>query len=160
MTKLIREEVINILIRRDGDHCQFPGCNLPFTEENPATIDHWKPRSIFMDDSIENLKLMHFDCNNRKGNIIPNEDGTIDVKSKSKTPKLKKPEVCQSCMSGRMLIEGEVCTHCGSGPQPYGTPRYKQRKPKNCDHDNYHCWACHIGVIPRKSVIENLIMGD
>lgn len=154
MTKTARDEVIVLLVKRDGYVCQFPGCAIPFSDMNPPTIDHWMPRSIFGDDSLENLKLMHFDCNNRKGNIVPNDDGTIDIKSKAKGPKIKKPEICESCMAGRMLGEDEICNSCGSGPQPYGTPRYKQRKPKNCGHDEKsHCWACWIGIVPRKSGI-------
>lgn len=160
MNKIARNEVIEALTKRDGYRCFFPGCDRPFTEEDPPTIDHWMPFSIYFDNSLENLRLMHFECNNCKGDIVPKEDGSIDLTKKSKAPKLPRPEVCQACNSGRLLNVDETCSVCGSVAQPIIYPQSKKRKPKNCDHAEFHCWMCVLGFETRKEVVDSLITGD
>lgn len=150
MNKVIKEEVVAALRKRDGFRCRFPGCTKPFTKEDPPTIDHWIPFSVSGDNSIKNLRLMHFKCNNLKGDTIPNPDGTITIVRRTKVPKLPRPILCQLCMSGRLLLVGETCELCGSGPQPVKYPSAYQRKPKNCPHSGvYHCWHCTLGFVAR-----------
>jgi hypothetical protein len=144
MPRQIKMEVIQFLIDRDGDRCQFPGCERPFTDEDPRTIDHWDPLDNGGPDHIDNYRLMHRTCNSRKGNAVPDENGHFELRRSSKQPKLPRPTYCPLCESGRLLLEGEICDLCGSEPQPKSHPRFKQRKPKNCDHKTTHCWLCTI----------------
>jgi len=153
MNKAIKREIVSVLTARDGYTCQFPGCTKPFTAEDPPTIDHWMPRSISGDERIENLKLMHFECNNLKGNIVPNADGTITITRIPKLPKAARPHLCEDCMSGRILLEGERCVSCGSGPQPVKFPTAYKRKPRNCSHaGKEHCWYCTLGFVERREL--------
>jgi hypothetical protein len=156
MNKKIRQEVIDALIARDGYRCMFPGCELPFTEDDPPTIDHWNPFSVSRDETLENLVLMHFKCNNIKGDTVPNIDGTLTVAARRiKVPKIRRPEVCNACMAGRILLEGEECPVCGSGPQPPVFHTSMKKKPKNCPHSGpYWCMHCCIGLIPRRDLLE------
>jgi len=150
MNKHERQQIILTLIDRDGYKCAFPGCIRPFSEEDPPTIDHWIPRDAGGQDVISNYKLMHFVCNNIKGNSIPDPDGTIDLNKRIKLPKAQRPELCTLCMSGRLLLVGELCPDCGSGPQPRAFPTAYKKKPKNCKHSgNDHCWLCVVGLVPR-----------
>lgn len=167
-SRVARREIIKILTERDGFSCYI--CHLDFTEyrkNNPnpeqdfVTVDHYIPLSRGGTWDLSNLKLACQPCNNKKGDKLPNPDGSIpDNERKLKVPKTPRPIVCDTCSSGRLLLEDEECPDCGSGPQPYSFPRFKQRKPKNCDHSVYHCWLCVIGLEPRKPVINDLIMGD
>ena len=60
--------IIKILIDRDGDACKF--CSKGVSVNN-VSIDHKIPRSKGGSGSIDNLQLMHKECNSRKGNRIP-----------------------------------------------------------------------------------------
>jgi len=154
MNKTERQQTIAVLKKRDGWKCFFPGCTKPFTEEDPPTIDHWMPRHAGGTDHIDNFRLMHFVCNNIKGNTVPNPDGTLDIIKQAKLPKAQRPELCTLCMSGRLLLEGEICPDCDSGPQPRAFPTAYKRKPKNCSHSGKeHCWMCHLGFIERKGYV-------
>lgn len=151
MNKAEKERILSALIERDGYRCMMPGCTRPFTQEDKPTIDHWNPKSIFGDESLSNLRLMHFVCNNLKGNIVPNPDGTITLNRFAKLPKQERPGLCELCMSGRLLLDDETCPVCGSGPQPKRFPTAYKRKPKNCAHSGReHCFMCVIGFIERK----------
>lgn len=154
MNKQVKEQLIVALIERDGYRCMMPGCTRPFTDDDKPTIDHWIPRSISGDESLANLVLMHFSCNNIKGDTIPNPDGTIDIIRRVRIPKQARPELCATCMSGRILLDGEQCPDCGSGPQPFRYPTAYKRKPKNCSHEGReHCWACVTGLVKRKEIV-------
>lgn len=154
MNKKVKNEIIAELIKRDGFKCMFPGCTLPFTQEDPPTIDHWNPLSIFGDESLENLRLMHFKCNNKKGNSVPNPDGTLNIINRQpRSIRQKRPTLCNLCLSGRILIKGEVCPVCGSGPQPPVFHTAMKRIPALCPHvGEYWCRHCCIGIIPRREM--------
>jgi len=154
MNKKTKDVVVAQLIKRDGYKCMFPGCILPFSIEDPPTIDHWNPLSIFGDESIENLRLMHFKCNNKKGNIVPNEDGTLSLVVRRPKSKQRRPMVCNLCLSGRILMKGETCPLCRSGPQPPIFHTSMKKPPVNCPHSgDYWCRHCCIGIIPRKDIL-------
>ncbi|NJL62327.1 MAG: HNH endonuclease [Methylacidiphilales bacterium] len=55
------------LIREYGSRCWWCGCYLPSEE---LTIDHLKPKSKGGSDSLENLRLACFQCNNSRGNSL------------------------------------------------------------------------------------------
>jgi len=154
MNRKEKEQIVAALIERDGYRCMMPGCTRPFTDEDPHTIDHWIPFSVSKDGSLANLVLMHFSCNNLKGDTIPNEDGTITIVRRTRIPKEARPELCDTCMSGRLLLDGERCPDCGSGPQPAMFPTAYKKKPKNCSHaGREHCWACVTGLVKRVEVV-------
>lgn len=154
MNRDIRNKIIEELKERDGYRCFFPGCQKPFTKSNPPTIDHWLPWSVGFDSSIDNLRLMHRDCNNKKGNTVPNNDGSLTF-TKKKHIKVPRPEICEECFSGRILLIGETCWSCGSGPQPKKFPTAYKKKPANCSHSGRdHCWWCFLGFIKRRDLVE------
>jgi 5-methylcytosine-specific restriction endonuclease McrA len=177
-TKLSREEMVAGLMARDGTTCQYPGCGheLDFTvKDGPkeVTIDHWIPQSWAYEQGwthdevwdLSNLKLMEKKCNAKKGDLLPNEDGTIPEK-KTRTFKYRRdaraqrPELCTKCNSGRNLDEDEWCNACGSGPQPARYPKWRQMSPKDCDHDLFFCWVCTIDKPElRRSVLDTLLTG-
>lgn len=163
MKLLSKQDKIILIKRRDGHNCFL--CKEPFVGEQP-TIDHWIPRSAGGSDDVSNLRLSHKKCNILKGDIIPNEDGTITYpprrvpyarRKKQREDILSK--FCDDCENGRMLGEGQICNSCGSNPGPSHSPRYLKRKSPECDHNMYWCWACSIGITERKSVISNLMTG-
>lgn len=148
--KSTRKEIIEFVSRRDGYFCYI--CDKPFRSPKDVTIDHFWPLAHGGTWALDNLKLAHQPCNNLKGDALPNPDGTINfVNRKVKIPKLPRPEFCDHCISGRLLLIGEVCELCGSGPQPVMFPTSYKRKSTNCDHDKYHCFACIIGLVKRKT---------
>lgn len=183
MTEIIeitkqRAELVSQLIERDGTTCQYPGCGneLDFTiEEGPfrVTIDHWMPKWFGIENDwtrdeiwdLSNLKLMERKCNAKKGDLIPNEDGTLPEKPARRKfryrrdKRAQRPEVCTACNSGRNLDEDEWCNACGSGPQPARYPKWRQMKPSECDHDLFFCWACHLEPNMRRSALDTLISG-
>lgn len=153
-------EVIQALIERDGDFCQFYDCpfdRYEFTKTNFRTIDHVIPRAAGGTDTMDNYVLMHFKCNNKKGSRLYREDGTLEPlpEREPKSTVVKRPP-CETCNEGRILLEGEVCPDCGSGPQPLKFPKYKQRSPKECDHKVFFCWACTLGFTPRADADEDV----
>lgn len=144
-----RTEIINFLAERDGYFCYI--CGIGFTKDDPETIEHFIPLARGGTWELKNLKLAHQLCNSKKGDTMPNEDGTVNfVKRKIRTPKLPKPEQCEHCMSGRLLLIGEKCNVCNSGPQPMQFPTAYKKKPKNCSHSGRdHCWMCVVGFTER-----------
>lgn len=148
---LTRAERIEKITLRDGPNCFFPGCGKPFEQEEDITFDHWIPQSKGGTWHVDNLRMMHKRCNALKGDRVPNEDGTLPPLPKEllgpfhiRADKSGRVDVCDTCASGRLLLLGEVCEICGSGPQPSGWPAYAQRSPKECDHHKYHCWYCVV----------------
>lgn len=167
--KLTRQEQVDALRARDGDTCKYPGCGevIDFTiKDGPweGTIDHWMPQYYgkangWTQDQIwdlENLVLMHKRCNAKKGDRIPNDDGTLPEKIVRKfryrrDKRAGRPEFCTECDNGHNLLYGEVCASCGCDAQRF--PRSAKVKANECDHELFWCWACSIGVIDRPSSI-------
>ena len=158
-----RKHVIETLRKRDGFFCFI--CKKPFAHDERPTIDHWIPRAAGGADEMHNYRLAHLACNTKKGDLVPNEDGTIPsrIKSNYRTRKVSKREVlsrlCTKCNDGRNLTAGDTCEDCGSGAGPYDAPHYLKRPSPQCDHDIYWCWACGIGIVERKSAIMSLMIG-
>lgn len=167
--KVPRPELIRQLRERDGDECQFPGeeHTLDFTVvEGPkeVTIDHhipqyygkangWTMAEIWY---LDNLKLMCKRHNAKKGDLIPNEDGTLPAKPQStfrfrRQKRAGRPELCLECDNGHNLFVGEVCANCGCNAQRF--PRSAKVRVPDCDHEILWCWACSIGVIERTSSV-------
>lgn len=177
--KLPRVTVIELLTERDGTTCQYPGCDkeLDFSVTDDAdkrfvTIDHWMPKhygvandwTFEQINDLDNLKLMEKGCNAKKGDLIPFEDGTLPERitrtfRSRRQKRLGRPEVCETCNSGRSLGENEWCNACGSGPQPARAPKWRQMSPKDCDHDLFFCASCYIGLVPRRSALDTLLTG-
>ncbi len=159
--ELSREQRIRIITERDGPGCFL--CGESFKSEKDITFDHWIPRSRGGTWDIENLRNTHKRCNAIKGDRMPNADGTIpelERKSQFRTRQQKRcerPELCQRCENGRALGPQESCNVCGSGPMPERFPRWAKAKANECDHDDFWCAWCSIGIIPRKSVVHNLL---
>ena len=69
-----RYELVTYLRERDGDDCQLCGKRMDFEvstgprgeSDQGATVDHVAPWSLTQDDSLANLKLAHWSCNNGK----------------------------------------------------------------------------------------------
>jgi hypothetical protein len=175
-TRLPMLEIVARLKERDGLLCQHPDCGKPMdfdgTENGPTyrTVDHWIPQSYGLAHgwtleqtwAMDNLKLMHKRCNAKKADLVPNEDGTLPpraVKVKA-VAKAERPAICDTCMSGRILLVGETCPDCGSGPQPAVAPRSMQMSPKDCDHSTFHCWMCFLGFVTRTAAIVTVLDGE
>lgn len=178
-----REGALDVLIERDGLVCQYPGCDRKGFDIDGAfelTIDHYMPQSKaremgWSEDRIwhtDNLKIMHRKCNALKGDRIPNEDGSLPPRPEDLRPvhqrradKTGRVPVCETCMSGRLLLFGEECPDCGSGPQPSTLPKYLQVSPKECSHGwgknpELICWMCNLGFIKRRPAIEDVLDTD
>lgn len=169
-TVLSRQETIDLLMERDGEVCMFPGCKEPYaaTGRMVVSLDHIYPQALARRDGwtneqindVDNLQLMHKACNARKGHLLYDEDGNLPVKPREiKIPKSERPAICETCYSGRILLPGEECYDCGSGPQPAIAPAALQKTPKECDHSTYHCWLCFLDFVPRKEAISRIIEG-
>lgn len=166
-----RQSQISALRARDGDTCQYPDCGLvldfSITEgQLEPTIDHHFPQHLMRAEEnpwtyeqiwdLSNLRLMHKKCNAKKGDRIPNEDGTLPDKIVRKfryrrDKRASRPEFCEQCDNGHNLAYDEVCAACGSDAQRY--PRWAKVRAPECDHELFWCWACSIGIVPRISVI-------
>jgi hypothetical protein len=176
-TKLPRAEIVELLRMRDGDACQHPDCNsnIDFdVVDGPLenTIDHWMPQWYGKENNwthdeiwaLDNLKLMHKKCNAKKGDLIPNEDGTLPPKptrtwKNRRAKRTQRPEICTACNSGRLLSDNEFCRACGSGPQPERFPKWRQMKPSECDHADFFCVACTIYEPELRSATMAVILG-
>lgn len=174
--KLPRETIIELLIERDGTTCQYPDCGkeLDFTQtEGPTevTVDHWMPKWFGLENGwsweqiwdLENLKLMEKRCNAKKGDLIPNADGTLPEKAKSKfrsrrQKRVGRPEICTACNAGRDLGRNEMCAVCQHGAAPLRFPRWAKMPSTECDHELFWCWACSIGITPRATAEEMIYL--
>lgn len=170
--KLTRDEIIDRVLVRDGDLCYHPNCHKPFKQidgkidREDVTIDHWMPQAHGGTWALENLRLMHKPCNASKGDMIPLSATELPEKirganhAQRRATKSARVEVCERCQSGRSLGPGELCDVCGSGPMPERYPRWAKVPVKDCDHDDFWCWMCSIGLIERAPVdIGRIIMG-
>lgn len=169
-TKVPRSEQVAALVERDGVMCQFPDCdlelNFELTGDNDmsTTIDHWMPQWYGKSEGwtydqiwdLSNLKLMHKKCNARKGERIPNDDGTLP-KRKTRTFRYKRdkragrPEECSDCQNGHALEHNEVCGSCGTFGKFFN--RDAKVKYSDCDHEILWCWICSITPDMRPSSI-------
>ena len=61
----------NHLICKCGGRCAI--CELPFNSMRDVTFDHKVPISKGGDDTLENLQLTHFACNQLKGAMTQRE---------------------------------------------------------------------------------------
>ncbi|ASZ74931.1 HNH endonuclease [Rhodococcus phage Trina] len=158
--KLRQAQIVELLIKRDGDFCQFydcPGDRYKFTDDNFRTIDHVLPRSKGGTDTMDNYVLMHFKCNNKKSDRLYLEDGTLEpLPYREPKNKVVKRAPMSCCNEGRNLSRDEICETCGMLPQPYSFPKWAQRDSKDCDHSMYHCKWCIIGIYERTPVSRNL----
>lgn len=163
------EEIHDFLRERDGDFC-FTGQH-DWRPQDIVTIEHWIPLSKGGTWAMENLRLACKRCNSDKGDRMPNPDGTLPPHPRDLLPlhqrradKSGRVDVCGTCLSGRILLPGEQCPDCGSGPQPAATPRSTQKSPKDCSHGWEdpldHCWMCHLGHVERRPAIETVLDTD
>jgi hypothetical protein len=158
--KVGRSELLDALRDRDGKICQYPDCGgkLDFSVlsgPQEVTIDHWMPQHYGKSNDwtyeeiwdLSNLKLMHKKCNAKKGDRIPNEDGTLPEKIVRKfryrrDKRAERADLCIACDNGHNLLIGEVCASCGCDAQRF--PRYAKVRFDECDHDIMWCWVCSI----------------
>ena len=173
ITKIPRQQLVDELVARDGTLCQYPGKEheLDFTaEEGPqqVTLDHFIPQAYCKSEGwtheqthgIDNLKLMCRKHNAAKGDLSPNEDGTLPEKTTRtfryrRDKRAARPDLCMQCDNGHNLLVGEFCASCGCDAQRF--PRWAKVKANECSHDITWCWACSIGIIERESSIATAI---
>lgn len=176
--KLDRTTILELLTERDGSACQYPGCgnelDFSITDDNDpffVTIDHWMPKSYLRKLGmtwaeiwdIDNLRLMEKKCNAKKGDRVPNSDGSIPERARNtfryrRQKRAERPEICTACNAGRNLLEGQICASCNSGPMPLRAPRWKKRNIRDCDHAILWCPGCAAGWIPRASAEEMIYL--
>lgn len=171
-----KDATILELIERDGYKCMYPidvgvYCDKPFDEEEDGrhsiTIDHIYPQAKCKADGwtfeqtwdLSNLQLMGKICNAKKSDLLYLEDGTLPSRGRARTIKTPRPELCELCQNGRLLIMDEICEWCGSEAQPKSFPKYLQKEPKECDHSTYHCWMCVVGHVERVPAIQRIAFG-
>lgn len=177
-TKVPREDLVAALVERDGTKCMFPGCGaeLNFNAVGPreVTLDHWVPQWFGKENgwtmdqiwAVDNLKLMEKKCNAKKGDRLPNADGTLPHREEStfkfrRMKRAQRPEICTSCNAGRFLGEGEWCNACGTGgATEWWKQKWRQMKVTECDHDLFYCVSCTIWFPEsRRSALDALITG-
>jgi hypothetical protein len=167
--KVPRAELVRQLRERDGDVCQYPGeqHELDFSiQDGPRepTIDHhipqyfgkangWSPAEIW---ALSNLRLMCKKHNAKKGDLIPNEDGTLPAKAKStfrfrREKRAGRADLCVECDNGHNLFADEICASCGCNAQRF--PRSAKVRYDECDHELLWCWVCSITPDMRPSSI-------
>lgn len=167
--KLTRQEMIDALVARDGTRCQYPGevHELDFSaNEGPTevTIDHWYPQHAGKADgwsfdqiwALSNLKLMCKKHNAKKGDLIPNDDGTLPTRVVRKfryrrDKRASRADLCMECNNGHDLLVGEYCASCGCDAQRF--PRSAKVRFDECDHELAWCWVCSITPEMRPSSV-------
>lgn len=166
-----RDLLVDALVQIYGDRCFY--CPEKFVNEQDhkfsRTVDHYhsqdycKKNGFSFEEThgLENLVLSHKLCNSNKSNREWLEDGTLAPRGRVRPVKKPRPEVCETCYSGRLLFIGENCPDCGSGPQPASAPKAYQVSPKECSHAGYeHCWLCFLGFVARKTPLESFTNGE
>lgn len=163
----LREWRIREIESRDGPNCFYPPCGKPFKTKEEITFDHWIPQSKGGTWDLPNLRLMHKRCNAIKGDDMPLPDGTLPEKKRELNSAERRAqrravrvEVCNTCMSGRILLEGEECPVCGSGPMPRRFPQSLKKPSPQCDHNVHWCWACSIGLVDRVPAIASVLNAE
>lgn len=155
-----RSDIRAALEERDGPDCFY--CDGELDLEN-RTIDHvvsqregrrrgWEVDSIH---GLGNLVLCCRPCNALKGDRMLLDDGSIPPRPLSrkakKAARSARPEVCNTCRSGRKLRVDETCSVCYSGAQPVGYPTFYKKSPRDCSHgwdDSMdHCMGCVTGFL-------------
>lgn len=167
--KVSRAELVAALRKRDGDNCQHPDCGRPIDfdiTDGPLenTIDHWIPQYFGRAEgwtdaeiwALSNLKMMHKKCNAKKGDLIPNDDGTLPLKPQStfrfrRQKRAGRPDLCLECNNGHDLMVGDVCANCGCNAQRF--PRSAHVPFPECDHELFWCWVCSITPDMRPSSV-------
>lgn len=162
------------LRKRDGDICGMPFCDKPLDfsiKSGPweVTIDHWYPqwygkKNGWSDDKIwdlKNLRLAHKTCNAKKGERIPNDDGTLPERPKktfkySRDKKASRPEFCVKCNNGHDLLIGEICASCGCNAQRF--PMSAKVPFPECDHEILWCWVCSITPELRPAAVDIAVL--
>lgn len=165
-----RDEIITLLIARDGDMCKY--CHRSF-DERERTIDHVYPQSRAYAEgwtyakvnALSNLALACKPCNAKKGDSILDESGNIPPRNARifryrREKRAQRPDICTSCEAGRALGPDEICASCGSGPMPDRFPRWAKVPSTECLHDGiFWCWACSIGIVEMRSAAETILFG-
>src|SRR6478735_5591240 len=111
-----RDASVLMLIDRDGWVCQYPGCTLPFDSDpngkHAVSVDHIYPQRRAKEDNwtyeqiwdLDNLQLMGRSCNARKSDLLYNEDGTLPNTGRTVSVKVPRPQKCDECLNGRLLL--------------------------------------------------------
>lgn len=139
-------------------------CGGQFTTKDKPTLDHFIPTSRGGSGHIDNLRLMHRDCNTLKSDRLMYEDGTLEPIEQSprriKRRKLNKnilDKFCERCLGGRMLRQAERCISCLSSPGPATGVWWRKSDTKSCNHLDTWCMSCSSGLIERIIPISCLI---
>lgn len=159
---LSREERIAALMERDGPDCFL--CKKEFKNGKvDMTFDHWIPQCKGGTWDLENLRLAHKKCNAQKGDLVPIDSVTVpkrverDPFRSRAVKRSERPEMCQDCDNGRVLMPEESCDKCGGSPVPTRWPAYLHARFGECDHDTFWCGMCSLDIVPRKSALQSLI---
>jgi hypothetical protein len=162
-----KSELVEAVAEMWGYFCFLPICQGDFTEEDPASLDHWRPLSKGGTWDISNLRLMHRRCNAIKSDTLPINEYEVIIKDRAPRARRRadkrsgRPIVCSLCESGRLLLPGEECGLCGSGPQPATAPRTLQTSPSECNHSTFHCRECFVeNPSLRDGATMSLIIGN
>lgn len=173
--KAPRAELVAALVERDGTKCMFPGCGaeLDFSiTDGPkeVTLDHWIPQWYGKDHgwtwdeiwSVDNLKLMEKKCNAKKGERVPNADGTLPERITKqfkyrRQKRANRPDgPCEVCNNGHDLFVGEICAQCGCDAQRF--PISAKVRYNECDHEILWCWVCCITPEMRPAAAETAVL--
>lgn len=168
-----RMQTIAALRARDGNNCRYPECGQPMDFSNmgnisegpmQVTIDHWMPQHYCKTEGwtyeqtweLSNLRLMHKKCNAKKGDRVPNPDGTLPERKVRKfryrrDKRATRVGACVICDNGHNLAYDEVCASCGGDAQAF--PRWAKVRYQECDHEISWCIWCSIGDIPRTNPV-------
>ena len=173
-SKVPRSELVAALVERDGTKCMFPGCgaelDLTITDgPREVTLDHWIPQWYGKEHGwtreeiwgLDNLFLMEKKCNAKKGERIPNEDGTLPARPQStfkfrRQKRAGRPELCGECDNGHNLFVGEICANCGCNAQRF--PKDAKVRFGDCDHEILWCWVCSITPEMRPASVDTAVL--
>ncbi len=172
--EISRADAVRIVTERDGDYCFI--CKKPFGSCGAKTLDHWisihwaRNNGWTYDriNNVDNLRVAGQKCNAKKSHYLPNEDGTITfpprrprLVERRAVRKDRRVSLCETCMSGRLLLEGETCEVCHSGPQPSTFPAYASMRSDECPHSGiYSCFACIVGIVDRVPAWQYVLNAD
>jgi HNH endonuclease len=158
-----RREIVEILVERDGYACYL--CDDPYDETDGPTIEHVIPLARGGTWDMDNLKLAHRLCNQRKGDRMFDEDGVLEARDRKvgyRERHANKQAIleafCDLCYDGRLLLPTEECDSCGREAKAF--PWTLKKQPKECDHSKFWCWACSIGLYERRPALMNILTGE